>query len=57
MKDLIIWLPNGQTMKFENVTEFTVGLTGITFTYDGVSTGKTRQAVFFDKDMLGYAIS
>ena len=59
-QDLIIWISDGQTMMFENVSEFewhTLEGGYIKFIYDGVSTGKTRSAVFFLKDIMGYALS
>lgn len=48
MKSLIIWLPTGQTMKFEDVRDFKEELSGyedtIRFSYRGVSTDVRRNA-------------
>jgi hypothetical protein len=59
MRSLIIWLPggDGKTMKFENVKYFKETDQKISFEYDGVSTGESRSANFYIKDMLGYALS
>ncbi len=49
MKSLIIWLPTGQTMKFEDVRDFEeepIGYDGLAvrFNFMGVSTGVRRDA-------------
>lgn len=55
---LIIWNKNGSTMKFEKVTNFqwTCQNDTITFEYFGVSTQVKRNAVFFIKNIAGYAL-
>lgn len=55
-KDLIIWLPSGQTMKFENVREDGIADGYLTFKYDGVSTSTTRYAEFALDKIMGWAI-
>lgn len=60
-RDLIIWLLDGSTMKFENVRELSRTVPPsrecIEFMYDGISTERTRKAMFFVKDIMGYAFS
>lgn len=60
-QDLIIWLLDGDTMKFENVRELVSirppSRECIEFMYDGISTERTRKATFFVKDIMGYAFS
>lgn len=60
-KSLIIWNKNGSTMKFEKVTNFMdvylrSGEPRISFDYFGVSTQVKRNAVFFIKNIAGYAL-
>lgn len=60
MKSLIIWLPTGQTMKFEDVQDFEDDPPGyeetIAFNYHGVSTGVRRKAVFMKSRLMGWAL-
>lgn len=64
-KSLIIWLPTGETMKFEEVKNFqeTAKYFGpaikkvIVFDYKGVSTKEYRKATFLDDKIMGYAIT
>lgn len=57
-RSLIIWNKNGSTMKFEKVADFqwTWQNDTISFDYFGVSTQAKRNAVFFTKNIAGYAI-
>ncbi|MEC3942605.1 hypothetical protein [Enterococcus mundtii] len=57
-KSLIIWNKDGSTMKFEKVTNFRDEWQNdtITFEYFGVSTQVKRNAVFFIKNIAGYAL-
>ncbi|HHZ7072634.1 MAG: hypothetical protein ACLSE1_11285 [Enterococcus faecalis] len=60
-KSLIIWLPTGETMKFENVRNFETVTTDIDwdvlkFNYLGVSTGVRRNAVFEMSKLMGCAL-
>lgn len=55
-KSLIIWFER-ETGKFENVRYFREFSDSIQFTYDGVSTGETREAVFHKSKLVGYAIT
>lgn len=57
-KSLIIWLPDGQTMKFEKVTNFKRDLEEgeIGFSYLGVSTGVRRSAAFWEAKIAGFAL-
>lgn len=61
MKSLIIWLPNGATMKFEDVRDFEEEPIGyddhaVRFNYMGVSTGVRRDAVFSRDMIMGWAL-
>ena len=61
MKSLIIWLPTGQTMKFEDVRDFEEEPIGyddlaVRFNYMGVSTGVRRDAVFRRDTIMGWAL-
>lgn len=61
MKSLIIWLPTGQTMKFEDVRDFDEEPIGyddlaVRFNYMGVSTGVIRDAVFRKDMIMGWAL-
>lgn len=61
MKSLIIWLPTGQTMKFEDVCDFEEEPIGyddlaVRFNYMGVSTGVRRDAVFRRDTIMGWAL-
>lgn len=60
MKSLIMWLPSGQTMKFEDVRDFDEDPPGyeetIAFNYHGVSTDVRRKAVFMKSRLMGWAL-
>lgn len=61
MKSLIIWLPTGRTMKFEDVRDFEEESIGyddlaLRFNYMGVSTGVRRDAVFRNGMIMGWAL-
>ncbi len=61
MKSLIIWLPTGGTMKFEDVRNFEEEPIGyedlaVRFNYMGVSTGVRRDAVFRRDTIMGWAL-
>ena len=60
MKSLIIWLPTGQTMKFEDVQDYEGDPLGyeetIAFNYHGVSTDVRRKAVFMKSRLMGWAL-
>ncbi len=61
MQSLIIWLPTGQTMKFEDVRDFDEEPIGyddlaVRFNYLGVSTGVRRDAVFRKGMIMGWAL-
>ena len=61
MKSIIIWLPTGETMKFEDVRDFDEEPIGyddhaIRFNYMGVSTGVRRDAVFRKSMILGWSL-
>lgn len=53
---MILWLPNGHTLKFENVRLFVEEDDYILFTYDGVDTHTTRDASFQYKMIAGWAM-
>lgn len=60
-KSLIIWLPTGETMKFEDVRNVETVTTDIDwdvlkFNYLGVSTGVRRNAVFEIVKLMGWAL-
>lgn len=55
-KDLIIWLVNGNTMKFEKVTNLENTDSELTFNYFGVSTQVSRKAVFNQINIAGFAL-
>lgn len=55
--DIIIWLKDGKTMRFEQVRQFSDDSNEwIGFVYHGVSTDKDRVAVFRLANIAGYAI-
>lgn len=61
MQSLIIWLPTGQTMKFEDVRDFKEKPIihddlAMSFNYMGVSTGVRRDAVFRKDMIMGWAL-
>lgn len=55
-KTLIIWLKNGETLKFEHVEELREYDGTITFSYFGVSTQVKRIARFIHYNIAGYAL-
>jgi hypothetical protein len=55
-KSMIIWLKNGQTLKFEQVKNMNANEIGIEFDYFGVSTRVERHAIFFKGDFAGFAL-
>lgn len=56
-RSLIIWFEGAGTGKFENVRNLHADADTIEFTYDGVSTQETREAVFLTSKIVGYAIT
>lgn len=60
MQSLIIWLSDGKIMKFEDVWDFEEVLKKdydqLQFTYQGVSNGVRRNAVFNNVKLLGWAL-
>ncbi|MEQ7274639.1 hypothetical protein ABQE19_04060 [Enterococcus thailandicus] len=55
--DIIIFLKNGQTLRFQQIEGFYEQEEGwIGFVYQGVATGKERVAVFYLDHIAGYAI-
>ena len=55
--DIIIFLKDGKTLRFEKVENFNEDEEGwIGFVYQGVSTGKERVAIFYLENIAGYAI-
>ena len=54
--ELIVFTNNGQTYHFNGVGDFYPTTTGFKFTYAGVATGVTRQAVFNNTSVAGYAL-
>ena len=58
-KTLIMFLVNGTSVKFSNVTNFEahVGSSLITFTYVSVSDKETRAALFDSNSFVGYSVS
>ncbi|MCO5422501.1 hypothetical protein NG859_12115 [Enterococcus faecalis] len=60
-KSLIIWLPTGETMKFEDVRDVetvphNLDWDVLKFNYLGVSTGVRRNAVFEMSKLMGWAL-
>ncbi|GAB2022427.1 hypothetical protein RyT2_15010 [Pseudolactococcus yaeyamensis] len=55
-KTLIIWLVDGQTMKFEQVKNLKTTDTDLIFDYFGISTNVTRSAVFNQINIAGFAL-
>ncbi len=60
-KSLIIWLPTGETMKFEDVRHVETVTTDLEwdvlkFNYLDVSTGVRRNAVFEIVKLMGWAL-
>ncbi|MGX7195165.1 hypothetical protein [Enterococcus olivae] len=56
-KDLIIFLVNGSTLRFQNVNNFKDDGEVITFDYFGVATQTKRDAMFDLGKIAGYALS
>lgn len=58
-RTLIMFLVNGTSVKFSNVTNFEshVGSSLITFTYVSVSDKETRAAIFDSNSFVGYSVS
>lgn len=54
-KSLIIFNKNGETLKFEQVTEFKEMSDWISFKYYGLSTQTKKSAVFYKSNIAGYA--
>lgn len=55
--ELIIFLENGKTFKFDNVTIFSDGGKNLVFNYVSMSTGKTKSATINTEKALGISIS
>ena len=55
--DLIIYAINGTTMRFQQVKDFKKYDDCIKFSYFGVATNMKRNAEFYRKNILGYALS
>ncbi|OJG40890.1 hypothetical protein RV02_GL001744 [Enterococcus gilvus] len=55
-KSLIIWLNEGQTLKFEKVKDLENTDEELKFNYFGVSTGVERNAVFNQINISGFAL-
>lgn len=56
-QSLIVWLPDGKTLKFEKVTHIKQDANTLSFYYYGVSTNTGRSAVFDMHKILGTALS
>ena len=55
--DIIIFLKDGKTLRFEKVENFNEDEEGwIGFVYQGISTGRERVAIFYLNNIAGYAI-
>jgi hypothetical protein len=55
-KTLVIWLPKGETLYFENVEKLENTDSELKFDYIGVSTGKMRSAIFNQINIVGFAL-
>ncbi|MDT2735433.1 hypothetical protein P7H24_13280 [Enterococcus thailandicus] len=55
-KSLIIWLNEGQTLKFENVENLENNESELKFDYFGVATQVKRKAVFNQINIAGFAL-
>lgn len=55
-KSLIIWLIDGQTLKFENVTNVENTCSELKFDYFGISTQANRSASFNPNNIAGVAL-
>jgi len=56
-KELTVFLKNGSTLKFENITGFSLNLYGdvVTFYYVSMSTGKKKRAKLLVNNIAMYA--
>lgn len=54
---LVIYLKNGNTLMFEQVTNFNDNGSEVHFKYHGVSTDTSRTATFIKNNIAGYAPS
>ena len=56
-KELTVFLKNGSTLKFENVTDFSYSLYGesVRFYYVSMSTGKKKYATLFLDKIVMYS--
>lgn len=55
--ELILFLENGKTFKFDNVTILNDDGKEIVFNYVSVSTGKTKSATINTEKILGLSVS
>ena len=55
--ELILFLENGKTFKFDNVTILHDDEKSMDFNYVSMSTGKTKSATINTKKILGLSIS
>lgn len=55
-KTLVIWLCEGNTLFFENVSDLKNSDSELTFDYRGVSTETNRSAVFNQINIAGFAL-
>ena len=55
--ELILFLENGKTFKFDNVTILNDDGKSMDFNYVSMSTGKTKSATINTEKILGLAIS
>ena len=53
--ELVLFLKNGETLKFEQVENFEFQSSLITFTYTSASNGKVKSAMFKFDEILGMA--
>ena len=53
---LVIWLPKGETLYFENVEKLENTDSELKFDYFGASTQKTRSAIFNQINIAGFAL-
>lgn len=56
-KELTVFLKNGNTLKFENVTDFSFNLYGsaVNFYYVSMSTGKKKYATLYLDKIVMYS--
>ena len=55
-KTLVVWLPKGETLYFENVEKLENTDSELKFDYLGVSTGKMRSSIFNQINIAGFAL-